>query len=86
MSEDNSSAKPDRFGKLLETLNQSELAMDSYELADMCWLLLNSPQVEEFQENDSEQTFTQISNPENVNLSNVDSLKQTPINSSGNFT
>ena len=80
MSEDNSSAKPDRFGKLLETLNQSELAMDSYELADMCWLLLNSPQVEEFQENDSEQTFTQISNPENVNLSNVDSLKQTPIN------
>ncbi len=51
MSEDNSLAKPDRFGKLLETLNQSELAMDSYELADMCWLLLNSPQIEESAEN-----------------------------------
>lgn len=41
MSDDYSLVKPDRFGKLLETLNQSELAMDSYELADMCWLLLN---------------------------------------------
>ncbi|MEM9273120.1 MAG: formylglycine-generating enzyme family protein [Cyanobacteria bacterium P01_F01_bin.143] len=41
----------DRFSKLLETLHESELAMTSYELADMCWLLLNSPQIEEATEN-----------------------------------
>ena len=43
----------DRFSKLLETLNQSELAMTSYELADMCWLLLHEPQMEESTASDS---------------------------------
>lgn len=42
-----------RFGQLLETLNQSELAMTSYELADMCWLLLNAPQIEELSKSKS---------------------------------
>ncbi len=37
----------DRFGQLLNTLNQSELEMTSYELADMCWLLLHAPQIAE---------------------------------------
>ena len=39
--------KPDRFEQLLKTLNQSELEMTSYELADLCWLLLHSPQIVE---------------------------------------
>ena len=79
MSEDNSSAKPDRFGKLLETLNQSELAMDSYELADMCWLLLNSPQIEEPTEDNSEQQLTQILNPEKGNSRKAISPKKPPV-------
>ncbi|MCC0179829.1 SUMF1/EgtB/PvdO family nonheme iron enzyme [Waterburya agarophytonicola K14] len=65
MSDDYSLAKPDRFGKLLETLNQSELAMDSYELADMCWLLLNAPQIEESAENQTADNSTQ--QPKNIN-------------------
>ncbi len=55
MSDASTLAKPDRFGRLLETLNQSELAMTSYELADMCWLLLNAPKIEESTESDSSQ-------------------------------
>ncbi|MDB9343409.1 SAV_2336 N-terminal domain-related protein [Nodularia spumigena CS-586/05] len=37
----------DGFERLLKTLNQSELEMTSYELADLCWLLLHSPQIVE---------------------------------------
>ncbi len=55
MSDASALAKPDRFGRLLATLNESELAMTSYELADMCWLLLNAPQIEESTERDSPQ-------------------------------
>ncbi len=36
-----------RFEQLLKTLNQSELEMSSYDLADLCWLLLHSSQITE---------------------------------------
>ncbi|MFM6435968.1 MAG: SAV_2336 N-terminal domain-related protein, partial [Microcystis panniformis] len=47
MSDASALAKPDRFERLLKTLNQSELEMTSYELADLCWLLFHSPRIVE---------------------------------------
>jgi|GEM_PF-5625041 hypothetical protein len=53
MSDASALAKSDRFKRLLKTLNQSELEMTSYELADLCWLLLHSPQIVESTEIDT---------------------------------
>ncbi|MDJ0717994.1 MAG: SAV_2336 N-terminal domain-related protein [Prochloraceae cyanobacterium] len=35
----------DNFGKLLKILHQSELEMNTYELSDLCWLLLHRNQL-----------------------------------------
>jgi len=55
MSDASASVKPDQFKRLLKTLNQSELEMTSYELADLCWLLLHLPQIVETTENKTEE-------------------------------
>ncbi|MGK7895634.1 MAG: SAV_2336 N-terminal domain-related protein, partial [Xenococcus sp. (in: cyanobacteria)] len=48
----------DRFEKFLKTLNQSELEMTSFEIADMCWLLLHASQISDRRESKIEQRVT----------------------------
>ena len=64
----------DRFGQLLNTLNQSELEMTSYELADMCWLLLHAPQITEQTEKKSKKP-----KPTRENNKKTDNVDRTPV-------
>ncbi|MFM7905358.1 MAG: SAV_2336 N-terminal domain-related protein, partial [Microcystis sp.] len=71
MSDASASVKPDRFKRLLKTLNQSELEMTSYELADLCWLLLHLPQIVETAESKTEGEIKDISSQSNSSSSAI---------------
>jgi formylglycine-generating enzyme required for sulfatase activity len=71
MSDASASVKPDQFKRLLKTLNQSELEMTSYELADLCWLLLHLPQIVETAENKTEGEIKDISSQSNSSSSAI---------------
>ncbi|BBH37856.1 hypothetical protein myaer102_03180 [Microcystis viridis NIES-102] len=76
MSDASASVKPDRFKRLLKTLNQSELEMTGYELADLCWLLLHWPQIVETTESKSEEEIEDGSSNGNSSSSSSESKQK----------
>ncbi|MCZ8121404.1 MAG: formylglycine-generating enzyme family protein [Microcystis sp. LE18-22.4A] len=76
MSDASASLKPDRFKRLLKTLNQSELEMTGYELADLCWLLLHWPQIVETTESKSEEEIEDDSSNGNSSSSSSESKQK----------
>ncbi|REJ40686.1 MAG: formylglycine-generating enzyme family protein [Microcystis flos-aquae DF17] len=76
MSDASASVKPDRFKRLLKTLNQSELEMTGYELADLCWLLLHWPQIVETTESKSEEEIEDDSSNGNSSSSSSESKQK----------
>ncbi|GCA76323.1 serine/threonine-protein kinase pkn1 [Microcystis aeruginosa NIES-2520] len=76
MSDASASVKPDQFKRLLKTLNQSELEMTSYELADLCWLLLHWPQIVETTESKSEEEIEDGSSNGNSSSSSSESKQK----------